>query len=182
MGTAENCPAKLLGFCKVGERCYARKAEKLYKNVLPYRRRQHIYWSNSSAPTIAAAFSLLLRRVRVPIKYLRFNESGDFFTQGCVRKLSILAEFLKKEHNITTYGYTARQDLNFENVHFLVKGSSHDSGNNGKTIVMPKAKIKDHLSTLSESEQSTWTICPMSCKACDICKTKTGTNIIFPLH
>lgn len=182
MGPAKYCPAKELGLCQLGNRCYAAKAERLYKNVLPYRLRQYKYWGESTANGIAADFSLLLRRIKAPIRYLRFNESGDFFGQEDVRKLSLVAEYLKREHSIDTYGYTARQDLNFENVHFLVKGSSHDSGNNGKTIVMKKDQITHHLSTLSESERPSWTVCPMSCKACDICKIKTGENIIFPLH
>ncbi len=182
MGTATECPSKQLGFCKVGARCYALKAEKLYKNCLPYRQRQNRYWMDCQANDIAAQFGLLLRRIRSKIRYLRFNESGDFHGQDCVRKLSLLAEYLKREHGITTYGYTARMDLNFENVHFLVKGSSHDSGNNGKTIVLKKDKIEDHLSTLSVSERKSWVVCPMSCKACDICKEPTGKNIIFPMH
>lgn len=182
MGTAETCPSKQLGFCRVGERCYARKAEKLYKNVTPYRCRQHIYWEQSDANRVATDLDMLLHRIRTQIRYLRFNEAGDFYGQECVNKLSLIAEFLKLEHGITTYGYTARQDLDFSNAHFLVKGSSHDSGNNGKTIVMKKQKITDHLSTLSREERKTWKVCPMSCKDCDICKEPTGINIIFPLH
>ena len=181
MGSATNCPSKELGFCRVGERCYALKAEKLYKHCLPYRQRQNIYWRSCQANDIAAQFGLLLRRIRSTIRYLRFNEAGDFFDQSDVHKLSLLAEYLRREHNIVTYGYTARRDLNFENVHFLVKGSSHDSGNNGKTIVLKKDKISDHLSTLGD-ERSSWVVCPMSCKACDICKEPTGINIIFPMH
>jgi hypothetical protein len=96
--------------------------------------------------------------------------------------LNLLAEYLKLEHNIVTYGYTARRDLNFRNAHFLVKGSSHDSGNNGKTIVLKKDTISDHLSTLTEDEKKSWVVCPMSCKKCDICKEPTGKNIIFPMH
>jgi hypothetical protein len=182
MGPAATCPAKELGMCKLGNRCYAAKAERLYKNVLPYRTRQYNYWRESTANGIAAHFSMVLYRIRVPIRYLRFNEAGDFFTQDDVRKLSLVAEYLKREHDITTYGYTAREDLNFENVHFLVKGSSHDSGNNGKTIVMKKHMISDHFSTLNTRERKTWKVCPMSCKECDICKTYTKQNIIFPLH
>jgi len=182
MGPAATCPAKELGMCKLGKRCYAAKAERLYKNVLPYRTRQYNYWRESTANGIAAHFSMVLNRIRVPIRYLRFNEAGDFFTQEDVQKLSLVAEYLKREHDITTYGYTAREDLNFENVHFLVKGSSHDSGNNGKTIVMQKNKISDHFSTLSRSESQRWKVCPMSCKECDVCKIHTNVNIIFPLH
>jgi len=162
--------------------CYAAKAERLYKNVTPYRTRQYHYWRNTAENSIAVDFDRLLKRIRVPIRYLRFNESGDFFSQGDVRKLDQIARFLKEYHKIITYGYSAREDLNFENVHFLVKGSSHDNGNNGKTIVMKKFMIQEHLSTLPKEIQKIWKICPMSCKKCDICKTPTGENIIFPMH
>jgi len=183
MGSAQACPSKLLGMCKVGDRCYAKKAERLYKNVLPYRTRQHTYWMNETASGIAAAFAQILYRIKVKIRYLRFNEAGDFYSQDCVQKLSLLAEYLKREHNITTYGYTAREDLDFSNVHFLVKGSSNNSGNNGKAIVLRKDKIQNHLSTLAESGNDlTWMVCPMSCKECDICKIPNDINIIFPRH
>jgi len=182
MGPAETCPSKQLGFCRVEGRCYAAKAERLYKNVLPYRTRQYNYWRNTAENEIAVHFDRLLKRIRVPIRFLRFNESGDFFSQADVTKLSNLARYLKEFKNITTYGYTARHDLDFSNVHFLVKGSSHDSGNNGKTMVMPKKEIESHLSTLSTRERKKWMVCPMSCKKCHLCKKKTGVNIIFPLH
>lgn len=182
MGSAKDCPSKKLGFCKVGKKCYARKPEYYNKNCIPYRTRQHNYWQNTAENEIAVDFDRLLKRLTVPIRYLRFNESGDFYTQADVTKLSNLARYLKEFHGIVTYGYTARQDLNFENIHFLVKGSSHDSGNNGKTIVMKKFKIQDHLSTLRRQKKKLWKVCPMSCKACNLCKEKNGVDIIFPMH
>lgn len=182
MGSAQDCPSKQLGFCKVGERCYARKAEKLYRHCLPYRIRQYNYWRSTAENSIAVDFDKLLKRIRVPIKYLRFNESGDFYSQEDVVKLSNLARFLKEHHGIITYGYSARQDLDFSDVHFLVKGSDHSSGNNGRTIVLKKQEIKSHLSTLPKKERKNWKVCPMSCKKCDICKEPTGINIIFPMH
>jgi hypothetical protein len=42
MSSALNCPSKKLGLCKAasqGAKCYARKAEILYPQVLPYRER-----------------------------------------------------------------------------------------------------------------------------------------------
>lgn len=182
MGPAATCPSKELGFCKVQGRCYAAKAERLYRNVLPYRTRQYNYWRNTAENSIAVDFDRLLKRLRGPIRYLRFSESGDFYSQIDVRKLSNLARYLKEFHKIITYGYTAREDLNFSDCHFLVKGSSHSNGNNGKTIVLPKKEIESHLSTLPREERKTWKVCPGSCKSCNICKVKNGINIIFPLH
>jgi hypothetical protein len=183
MGPAIDCPSKELGLCRVPEgRCYAYKAEKLYRHCLPYRIRQHTYWRAVAENEIAVDFDRLLKRIRVPIRYLRFNESGDFYDQSDVTKLSGLARYLKEYHGITTYGYSARSDLDFSNVHFLVKGSAHNNGNNGRTDVLPRKEIKDHLSTLSKAERKKWVVCPMSCKKCNVCKVKKKINVIFPMH
>jgi len=104
------------------------------------------------------------------IQYFRFNESGDFFSQSCVSKLNRIADYLKSTWNIETYGYTARRDLNFSKATFKVKGSGHDNGNNGKTIVVmtdkdiPKGFVK----------------CPGSCGQCTLCQTPK--NIAFVVH
>ena len=174
MGPATTCPSRKLDFCKLNEKCYALKAERLYPYVLPYRIRQSKYWKKTSAKQIIEDFRNLLPRIRHEVKYLRFNESGDFYNQKDVLKLDRIAKFLKTK-GITTYGYTARNDLNFKNVNFLIKGSDHNAGNNGKTIVVPKKEIKERL-------PPGWKVCPMSCKVCHICKEKSGINIIFPLH
>jgi len=182
MGPAEFCPSKHLGFCKIADKCYARKPERYSKQCLSYRYRQYNYWMSETANGIAAQFSLLLRRMKAEIRYLRFNESGDFFGQDCVRKLSLLAEYLQKEHGIITYGYSARKDLDFSGVHFLVKGSEHENGNNGKTVVLKKFEIKEYVSTLSTSDKKSWKICSGSCKTCNMCMKPNNYNIIFPQH
>jgi len=112
MGPAESCPSKHLNMCQLEDpkKCYALKAERLYPNVLPYRRRQREIWKHSSPAELSAALTSILERKRVGnIKYLRFPEAGDFESQADVDKMMELAKLL----DLTVYGYTARKDLDY---------------------------------------------------------------------
>ena len=176
MGTATDCPSKKLGLCKVvnnGIKCYAYKAEQQYKEkVLDHREQQAKYWKNTSKEQIVTDIIKKTSTKRKPITHLRINESGDFHTQEDVNKLSYISKQIKQTLNITTYGYTARSDLDFTECHALIKGSGHDSGNNGKCITIK-----------SESDNPEgFIICPGSCKTCNLCKINTQLNISFIKH
>ena len=97
MGPASICPSERLGFCQIKDKCYAKKSEKLYKYVLPYRIRQYKYWTETSAKTMKNDFKKILNRIRTKIRYLRYNESADFFSQNDIEKLNKISELLKKE-------------------------------------------------------------------------------------
>ena len=127
MTSVRDCPSLKLGMCqaivkdKLGNDkcvCYSQVAERLYKNVLPYRDRQNDFWNECLArgrESGATDFVRELIKSRKPsnIKYLRFNESGDFQGQHDVYLVFMIAHKLWKHHGIVTYGYTARQDLDF---------------------------------------------------------------------
>ena len=175
MSSVENCPAKKKGLCNVinkGIRCYAGKAEQQYKDaVIAYRNRQESNWRTRSGSEILTDFFNQIKRRRKTTSYLRFNESGDFHSQDCIIKLSYITDGLKTI-GVTTYGYTARYDLDFRKATFLVKGSGHDKGNNGRTEVI----LKD------ESIPEGYIECPGSCKKCNLCKIDTKLNIAFRKH
>lgn len=130
MGPAHECPSEKLGLCEVADICYAKKAERLYKGCRPYRTRQKDYWLESNPTQFVNEFMDAIRRKRAnPVKEFRFNESGDFWSQDCVTNLEIISGELE-DNDIVTYGYTARKDLDFQNVKcayvngsgFLAKG------------------------------------------------------------
>lgn len=175
MGTAKECPAKILDLCDTvnrGIKCYAEKAEDQYPKTVPAaRKRQELYWRNTSAINIIKDIIKKLDRRRKITKYIRFNESGDFWNQNDVDKLSTISEFLKLK-GITVYGYTARSDLDFSKAMFLVKGSGHDKGNNGKTIVITK----------NELVPEGYIECPGSCRKCSLCQTRIPHKIAFRKH
>jgi len=176
MGPATNCPARYL--CKVREDCYALRDEKFYgPGVLKYRQQQQRFWKSSNTVKIRWHFNKLFAlhpELRAEIKYLRFNESGDFWSQDCIDKLNVIAAHLRDTFGIITYGYTARADLieHLRICSFLVKGSGYDIGNNGMTIVI------DNISELPEGFE----ICPGKCAECDLCKVDNKINIAFFNH
>jgi hypothetical protein len=172
MSSATDCPSKALGLCKVCDSCYAMPPEKIHPDCKPYRDRQEQYWLNTSAKDIAEQLSSMLKRKRkMPTKF-RFNESGDFHSQACVDKLDYISKQLKQDFNIVTFGYTARADLVFEHVSFLVKGSGNDSGNNGDTIVIDKP----------EDCPEGYYLCPGSCFKCSVCASNKKIKVAFVNH
>lgn len=172
MGSSKECSARLLGLCSCAAVCYARKPEIIYPAVYPYRVRQEEKWLSTDAETICQELGQAISKKRVKPTLFRFNESGDFHSQNCITKLSIVAEYLLKEFSIKTYGYTARKDLDFSNASFMVKGSDNDSGNHGKTIV---------IATKNDLPEN-FLVCPGSCFTCKLCSSKKAHNIAFIKH
>lgn len=172
MGSSKNCPSRKLGLCKVAHLCYARKPEKLYPACLPYREQQSQYWADTDIKKIKKDFSHIIDHTKKKPTVFRYNESGDFYSQLCIEKLSQLAEYLLKEHNIITYGYSARSDLDFTNASFFCKGSDNDAGNHGKTIV---------IKTVTDCPVN-FEVCPGDCNTCSLCYHPESYNIAFPKH
>jgi hypothetical protein len=177
MGSAQDCPSKQLGLCKTinqGVKCYAEKAEIQYKeNVLNYRHAQESYWKSTSGSEILSRLIRKLESRRKETTYFRFNESGDFYCQADVEKLNFIARGLREAKGITTYGYTARSDLDFRTCEFLCKGSGFNGeGLNGSTEVILK----------EQQVPEGYIECPGSCKKCNLCKIAVPHNIAFRKH
>ena len=178
MGAAIDCPSRHLGLCRTinqGVKCYAEKAEIQYKDpVINARRSQELEWKSKTGPELLEQFS---RRVssssrRTSTRYLRFNESGDFYEQSDIAKLSYISDGLR-EQEITTYGYTARSDLDFSRASFLCKGSGFSNEFlNGRTEVILKG----------QPVPEGYIECPGSCKRCNLCKIAVPHNIAFRKH
>lgn len=169
LGPAANCPSRLLGLCKLAKQCYAMKAERLYKNSLPYRTRQAQYWLNNTADDIALDIvNQLKRKFKQAITEVRFNESGDFYGQACVEKMSRIADVLKY-YGVKAYTYTARFDLDFSNIskNLTVNGSGFMISNQFNAVKEYSVQAK---------------ICAGSCKACNLCKTAKGRVIEVLIH
>jgi len=178
MGTATDCPSKKLGLCDVtnsGIKCYAYKAEIQYPKTVPAARsKQGKYWRDTPVDAIIFKFKQKIDRRRKPTRFIRFNEASDFHGQEDIEKLSKIAEYFSVI-GITTYGYSARSDLDFHNAKFLVKGSGNSKGNNGRTCVIGK----------KEKVPEGYIVCPggeKGCSRCNLCKIDTKLNIAFRVH
>jgi hypothetical protein len=131
------------------------------------------------------------------INALRFNESSDFHSQDCVNKLDYISCGLL-DYDVKTYGYSARLDLDFSNVSFIVRGSGFDC-NNGKTVVIDPVDNRSNRFTYQGGETfrlvgkpgsglltcnvagDDFFVCPADCRACSYCQEEQG-NIAFINH
>ena len=167
MGSAQDCPSNRLGLCSLGASglCYALKTERYNPNALPYYRKQAAYWKRSGAGRIIKDLKGALLRHR-KIKYIRFNEAGDFYGQGCINKLSLIAEALKGLAK--TWTYTHRKDLNFSGLsdNLTVNGSGFMVHNNFKTVAEYSGPIR----------------CGGDCRTCKLCLERSGAVIECKLH
>lgn len=176
MGTAQDCPSRKLGLCRTinqGVKCYAEKAEIQYKeHVVNARNAQAIEWKSKTGPELLEQITRKINSRRKTTRFLRYNESGDFYEQSDIDKLSFISEGIK-EQGVITYGYTARSDLDFSRAKFLCKGSGFSKENlNGTAIVIDK----------NESVPEGYIECPGSCKRCNLCKIAVPHKIAFRKH
>ena len=165
MNSAMDCPADKLGLCDISDKCYAKKAERQYPAVLPYRRRQAKSWGNVTPKGFVKAFMELAdkRRKGNEVRYFRFSESGDFKSQKDVNKMVEIAKLLKEE-SIITYGYTARRDLDFKELskYAVVQGSGF--------------MVNNQFVPVKEFEGGK-PRCVGNCRDCRLCKISMGKQI-----
>lgn len=179
MCSARNCPSRALGLCRVCLWCYADKAEKFYKRVLPYRLRQEWYWNSADVNTVIDDFTLFVGSKRKKVEYFRFNEAGDFGNINDIIKLRKIALSLYKSFGIITYGYTARIDLVREYLkhhrlppYLITKTSGYEISGTNSTCVIKNG----------ESVPKGYVLCPgKNCMTeCRLCTKKC--NIAFRKH
>lgn len=169
MTSATNCPSKKLGLCKLPDKCYAMKSERMYKQVLPYRVQQEQDWDNEPVQQIADTIKGIAKRKRTnKIDYVRFNEAGDFKDQQSVEKLKTLAQRVPE---LTFYGFTARKDLNLLNLpsNLIINGSGFMVDNSFTATTKEDAKNHD-------------IVCSGDCRNCNNCKVKAGNDIAVVYH
>ena len=181
--SAKDCPSKQKGLCKVCKICYARKSELRFPKVLAYRDRQTKYWDLHNTIEICGDMHRILKK-RPYIRFLRYNEAGDFRNQLDVDKLSDIAGFIKRNYDVVTYGYTARSDLDFSKAQFIVRGSGWKA-KDGMTEVWPKDAAIQKGNWLRINSTRYW-VCPGKdcmdgCVMC-ACTAHAIRNIIFIQH
>ena len=167
MTSATNCPSRKLGLCQLKNcnHCYALLAEKRFPNVLAYRKRQETIWDKYGVELRQALDKLSQKH---NLKYVRFNESGDFKTQLDVDKLAIMAHLLP---HLTFYGYTARKDLSYANrpSNLVINGSGWRRG-----------KMNQFNAVLEYTGKNAK--CKGDCSICDLCKVDKGIIIENRMH
>ena len=174
-GAAMDCPSRKLGLCQCEAICYAMRAENMYVEVLPYRRRQHQILNTVTANEFVCALIQKSKRACInKCKSFRYNEAGDFETQANVEWFADVCRQLAA-HGIVCYGYTARTDLDLTNlILYSSVQVSNDNGNwtsrgaNRFVVVDEYTPGKLH--------------CAGNCRICTLCQNISGQRIEICKH
>jgi len=174
MSSAATCPSLHLGLCRayspIGKHvCYAKKAEWLYPNALPFRTKQMAYWLSCTAEEFASQFLFVNASKEVPFDALRLNESGDFHTQACIDKADRIACILGN-YKIKVYCYTSRSDLDYSKVrHLIISGSSFE-----KEGISNVFKMVDDI----KDKPRGYGVCKGDCKICTRCLVRGKKTVV----
>tara|TARA_Y100000310_G_scaffold341092_1_gene439101 strand:- start:54 stop:656 length:603 start_codon:yes stop_codon:yes gene_type:complete len=170
------CSALKKGLCQAYNKkgnciCYAIQAELQYPPVLPYRIRQSVLWDKLKPRDFVNAILFLNKKNRIKINIIRLNESGDFRKQADIFKADLIAKGLNK-HNIPVYCYTARKDLNFSKLKYLIV--------NGSNFRKPGIKGIFKMIHKDQAIPTNYKICPGNCRGCIRCLK--GFNTVCIAH
>ena len=168
--SATNCPSHARGLCKHRDICYALKPEIQYPKCQPYRERQKVWWDSISATEFARTVSKIVdnKQRKVPIRYLRFSEAGDFKDQVGLDKFTTACFHLKLWYDcdLTIYGYSARRDLDFTELMKVASVNGQEFMLTNKIVVKVPPKNAKH-------------ICPGNCRICNYCKRPVKSGVIY---
>lgn len=162
--------------------CYAKKAEKCYPQVLPFRNRN---FRLSKHPFFK--LSLMKNMNRKKFHQVRIHESGDFYSQPYI---NCWYKVIKYQPSKIFYAYTKSFHLDFKTgkpENFLLYASDDKykftnaellrKGYNGRAVVI---EDKNYVRKMNEF------FCPGDCKICDMCYNKstkmTFKSILFHKH
>jgi len=174
--SAKNCPAKLNGNCKIPKMCYARKAEYMYKNCIPYRNRQEMYFDECDIIDFVNRVSTMVNNKHrtIKIKYLRFSEAGDFKNQKVLDKFAKCCKQLKKSvPQLIIYGYSAQNNLDFSELRKYATINGQFNRISNKVII---------INNIKDIPKEAKFICNGDCHNCTYCKESKGRNIYFVKH
>lgn len=163
------CPGATIA-CK--QYCYAKKAERAYNAVLPYRMLNY-----NLSTTKHFVKDMVAEIHRMKFKCIRIHASGDFYSQEYLDKWCAIAEQCK---DTTFYSYTKSFMLCFKKIpsNFILRMSIDDT-----TV----AKIPSGFSLAiyipkGGKAPKTAYICPGNCRYCNFCYRSKKGNVAFYNH
>ncbi len=170
--TVKTCPNNEI--CK--KTCYAQKAERLYKNVLPCRERN--YQASKDKLDFYKSMNVIIKIaiIKYGVRYIRVHESGDFYSRGYSDLWEVIA---RKWFGIKFFAYTKSlwypQVSNFNIVQSILPDGSLNYGDK-KTIIKLAKKYHAKICPYGLTSNKT-AYCGLKCKAC-----MTNKYVLFLKH
>ena len=170
--SGRTCPGRT---AKCLKHCYAKKAERQYPAVLPFRMRN---WDTSKTDRFFDLISGELSRSRV-ITTVRIHESGDFYSEEYFRKwVDIALAFPELKFYAYTKVVTLGTKFRPDNFTLLLSDddsvyTNHWNNFEGVTTVTPKNGVPE----------KGWFVCPGSCRTCNKCyDSSENKRVTFEEH
>lgn len=181
---ALNCYCSKKGYCNMKKDCYAKKSSNRYINSCLYNLAAEINFKNLSAEKIISDIEEVINSADSDIKFIRFNEAGDFINYALFKKANKIATYFMKKYDIISYTYTHNKELeeyitDIYNSN-IVLNYSYDvktSLDVKKCIVINKSDIYNYIN------DNNYVICGGVCSNCSYCKNKKEKRtVIFVNH
>lgn len=117
--SALQCPS--VSLCPVTQKaCYAVAGEIRLPNVRRKNLMVQNMWINAIKNKavgevfgIAQMYIDILQKTKKPIRYVRFNEVGDFLNQDILNAAALFAKMIKERYGVMSMAYTANNRLDF---------------------------------------------------------------------
>lgn len=181
---ALNCYCSKKGYCNMKKDCYAKKSSNTYVNSCLYNLAAEINFKNLSAEKIISDIKEVINSADSDIKFIRFNEAGDFINYDLFKKANKIATYFMKKYDIISYTYSHNKELeeyitDIYNSN-IVLNYSYDvktSLDVKKCIVINKSDIYNYIN------DNNYVICGGVCSNCSYCKNKQEKRtVIFVNH
>lgn len=184
MNHALNCYCSKKGYCNMKKDCYAKKSSNTYVNSCLYNLAAEINFKKLSTEKIISGIEEVIKSADSDIKFIRFNESGDFISYDMFKKANKIATYFKNKYNIISYSYTHNKeleeyipDINNSNIVLNYSYAVKTSLDVKKCIVINKSDIYKYV------DNNNYVICGGVCSSCSYCKNKKDNRtVVFVNH
>lgn len=181
---ALNCYCSKKGYCSMKKDCYAKKSSNTYINSCLYNLAAEVNFKKLSVEKIIADIEAIIKTADTDIKFIRFNEAGDFISYDMFKKADKIAAYFKNNYDIISYTYTHNieledyiKDIDNSNIVLNYSYDVKTSLDVKKCIVINKSDIYNYLN------DNNYVICGGVCSNCSYCKNKNEKRtVIFVNH
>ena len=164
--------------------CYAKKSSNTYVNSCLYNLAAEINFKKLSAEKIISDIEGVINSADSDIKFIRFNEAGDFINYDLFKKANKIATYFMKKYDIISYTYSHNKELeeyitDIYNSNIVLNYSYNikTSLDVKKCIVIDKSDIYNYIN------DNNYVICGGVCSNCSYCKNKKEKRtVIFVNH
>lgn len=177
---ALNCYCSKKGYCNMKKDCYAKKSSNTYVNSCLYNLSAEINFKKLSLEKIIYDIRHVINSADNVIKFIRFNEAGDFINYKAFKKANAIATYFKNKYDIISYTYTHNKELeryitDIDNSNIVLNYSYNvkTSLDVKKCIVINKSDIYNYV-----DNNNNYVICGGVCSNCSYCKNKKDNRVV----